>query len=60
MPCCQNLMRRRLLTLIMQQPTESYGESQKWGFAAPFPKDQVLQEMMTKIPSFSQESWVSG
>ena len=60
MACYQNPMRRRLLTLIMQQPTESCGESRKWGFTAPFPEDQVLQKMMNKIQSFSQESWVSG
>ena len=34
---------RRLLTLILQQPTESSGHPEKWGFTAPFPKDQVDQ-----------------
>ena len=52
--------RRNLLLLIMQQPTESCGDPEKWGFTAPFPEDQVLQKMMNKIQSFSQESWVSG
>ena len=33
--------RRKFLLLIMQQPTESCGDPDKWGFTAPFPEDQV-------------------